>query len=82
MLAVFLIFLSVSFKKGLDDKLIAYRTGFLISITAFIIVGSTAAFWDAAYVVFLFLLGSGVWMLDAKAGDDHLNGVLGARKIC
>ena len=71
LLSVFSIFLSVSFTKGLDDRLMAYRTGFLISITAFVIVGCTVAFWDATYVLFVFLLGSGVWMLDVKAGTPY-----------
>lgn len=60
------IFLAVSFKKGLDDKLINYRTGFLIAMTGYFLVGWTVAFWDAAYVLFVFLMGSGVWMLDVE----------------
>jgi hypothetical protein len=68
LLTVFLIFLPVSFKKGLDDKLIAYRTGFLITLAGFILAAFTVAFWDATYVLFFFLLGSGLWMLDVKAG--------------
>ena len=33
LLALLSIFLAVSFRKGLDDKLIEYRTGFLISMS-------------------------------------------------
>ena len=66
LLAFFSIFLPVGFKKGLDARLTAYRTGFLITMTAFFLVAWTVHFWDAAYVVFLFLMGSGVWMLDVK----------------
>jgi len=65
-LAFFSIFAAVSFKKGLDAKLAEYRTGFLITMTAFFIVAWTVHFWDAAYVVFLFLMGSGVWILDVN----------------
>ena len=65
-LAFFSIFAAVSFKKGLDAKLAEYRTGFLITMAAFFIVAWTVHFWDAAYVVFLFLMGSGVWMLDVS----------------
>jgi hypothetical protein len=64
--ALFAVFLPVSLKKGLDDKVAEYRTGFLITMTAFFVVAWTVHFWDAAYVVFLFLLGSGVWILDVK----------------
>jgi hypothetical protein len=60
------IFLAIGFKKGLDDRTKAYRSGFLISMTSFFLVGWTVAYWDAAYVLFLFLLGSGVWMLDVE----------------
>ncbi len=66
LLAFLSIFLAVGFKKGLDDKITAYRTAFLITMTAFFMVGWTVHFWDAAYVLFLFLMGSGVWMLDVR----------------
>jgi hypothetical protein len=66
LLTFFSIFLAAGFKKGLGDKLIEYRTGFLIAMSAFFLVGWTVAFWDHAYVLFLFLMGSGVWILDVK----------------
>jgi hypothetical protein len=61
------IFLAVGFKKGLDDKITAYRTAFLIAMTGFFLVGCTVHFWDAAYVLLLFPMGSGVWILDVEA---------------
>jgi hypothetical protein len=66
MMALLLIFLAVSFKTGLDDKIAAYRTAFLITMTAFFLVSWTVHFWDAAYVLFLFLMGSGIWILDVE----------------
>jgi len=66
LMAFFSIFLAVGFRKGLDAKLIEYRAAFLITMTAFFLVGWTVLFWDAAYVLFLFLMGSGVWMLDVR----------------
>ena len=69
LLAFFSVFLAVSFKKGLGDKLIEYRTGYLISMTALFLVAWTVAFWDHAYVLFLFLLGSGVWILDVETKE-------------
>ena len=66
LLAFLLIFLAIGFRKGLDNKLVEYRTGFLISMSGFFVVAWTVAFWDAAYVLLLFLMGSGVWMLDVK----------------
>jgi hypothetical protein len=66
LVALFSLFLVVGFKKGLDDKLIEYRAGFLITLSAYFLVGWTVAFWDATYVLFLFQMGSGVWMLDVE----------------
>jgi hypothetical protein len=66
LLTLLSIFLALGFKKGLDDKITAYRTAFLISMTAFFLVGWTVSFWDAAYVLFTFAMGAGIWMLDVK----------------
>jgi hypothetical protein len=69
LLALLSIFLAVGFKKGLDDKITAYRTAFLITMTAFFLVSWTVDFWDAAYVLFLFLMGSGIWILDVETKE-------------
>jgi len=66
MLVFFSILLTVSFRKRLDAKVTEYRTGFLVSMATFFLVGWTVHFWDAAYVLFVFLMGSGVWILDVK----------------
>jgi hypothetical protein len=65
--AIASVFLSVCLKKGLDEKLSAYRTGFLITIVGFCTVLSTVSLWNAALVMFFFMLGSGAWMADAKS---------------
>jgi len=70
LLALLSIFLAVSFKKGLDDRLTVYRTAFLITMTSLFVVSWTVHLWDAAYVLFLFLLGSGVWMLDMEPKES------------
>jgi O-Antigen ligase len=67
LLSIFSIFLSLGFKRGLDEKLLAYRTSFLIVIVGFCIVQNTVALWDVALATFFFTLGSGVWMLDVKS---------------
>jgi len=67
--AFFGVFLGVAFKQGLDERTSAYRTGFLIALTGFFLVGWTVYFWNAAYVLFIFLIGSGVWILDIDAGE-------------
>ena len=52
LLTLLSIFLALAFKKGLDDKITAYRTAFLISMIGFFLVGWTVHFWDAGYVLF------------------------------
>jgi O-antigen ligase len=69
LLALSSIFWAVASKKGLDDRLAAYRTAYLITMMAFFLVGWTVHFWDAAYVLFLFLMGSGVWLLDVRSEE-------------
>jgi hypothetical protein len=66
MLSFFAVFFGVSFRKGLDERLVAYRTAYLIVMMAFFLVGWTVHYWGAAYIWFIFLLGSGVWLLDAR----------------
>jgi hypothetical protein len=68
-LGFFAVFLGVSFRKGLDERLDAYRTAFLIVMMAFFLVGWTVHIWGAAYIWFIFLLGSGVWLLDVRVDD-------------
>jgi hypothetical protein len=71
MLAFFLVVLAVGLKKNLDDKLVEYRTGFLLSMIFFFLTGWTVHFWGTAYVLFLFLMGSGVWILDAQVKANN-----------
>jgi hypothetical protein len=66
--AFFAIVLGVSLRGG-DARLAALRAGFLISMAGFFVVGWTVSFWDATYVLFFFLLGSGVWMVDAESEE-------------
>ncbi|ALN74690.1 hypothetical protein M673_18385 (plasmid) [Aureimonas sp. AU20] len=59
--------LRVGWRKGLDDRLAAYRTAYVIVMTGFFLVGWTVHFWGVSYLWFMFLLGSGLWLLDASA---------------
>jgi hypothetical protein len=73
---MFLAYLSTVFgvgaAKGLGRKAVVYRTAFLIMMTGFFMVGWTVHFWNATYVLFLFLLGSGAFLADpAASGDDE-----------
>ena len=66
MIALFFsIYIPVAFKKGLSHRAGDYRIAYLITLTGFFLVGWTVHFWNSSYVLFLFLLASGVWMLDS-----------------
>ncbi|WP_315925077.1 O-antigen ligase family protein [Mesorhizobium sp. SP-1A] len=74
-LAMFLAYLSTVFgvgaAKGLGRKAVVYRTAFLIMMTGFFMVGWTVHFWNATYVLFLFLLGSGAFLAEPAASGDE-----------
>ncbi len=61
--------LSIGFLKNLDERLEQYRTGYIIAMCSFFLAGWTVHFWNAPYVLFLFLLGSGLWMLDVRSAE-------------
>jgi len=69
LLAFFAAVLAVSLRPCHDQKLVACRTAYLISMTGFHLVGWTVHFWGATYVLFTFLLGSGMWLLDAPQDE-------------
>jgi hypothetical protein len=66
-LALLSVFLALAFKKRLDDKIEGYRTALLIILTGLYLVSWTVHFWDTAYVMLFFLMGSGLWMLDKES---------------
>jgi hypothetical protein len=65
----FAVLLPVIFKRGLTARQAEYRLGFVFAMIGLFISGWTVHFWNATYVLFMFLLGSGVWLLDAKGGS-------------
>jgi len=64
--AFFLLFLPISFRSGLDERLDACRTAYSIAMMSFFVVGWTVHFWGMAYSWFIFMLGSGAWLLDVR----------------
>lgn len=62
-------FMSVVYCKGLSDRVQWYRMGYLCSMFGLFIVGWTVHFWDALFVLFMFILASGLWILDWKETD-------------
>ncbi|HEY6630833.1 MAG TPA: polymerase [Rhizobiaceae bacterium] len=67
--AYFAITLAVGFRAPVDQRQEASRLAYLLCMAVFFFVGCTVYFWAASYVWFLFLLGSGVWLMDAKRAE-------------
>ncbi len=62
---------AVGRKTGLHEKLREYRSAYVISVFSWCAVGQTVHLWDGALVIVLFLLGSGLWLLDVDANEAH-----------
>lgn len=61
-------------KRGLDDPLLAAsRTGYLMTLAFFFIVGWTVHFWNGTYAFFLFVVASGLWIVDLPATSTHVS---------
>lgn len=58
----------VGFRGGLSQSQIQCRTAYLICMVGFFVAGWTVDFWAEVYTAFLFMLGSGLWLLDAGPG--------------
>jgi len=63
--------LAVASRRGISDQLQNCRVAYLICLATFVIVGTTVHLWSATYVWFIFILGSGAWLLDAEAGGEE-----------
>lgn len=78
----FSVFLKVAFSKGLNARLQDYRTGYLVALFGLFLAGWTVHFWNASFAFFMFLLGSGLWMVESASDemvdaepDEGLRGV-------
>lgn len=67
----FSVFLQVALSKGLTTRLQDYRTGYLISLFGLFMAGWTVHFWNALFVYFMFLLGSGLWMTERPPDEEN-----------
>lgn len=63
-MAFALTFVQLGRIKQFPPELESYRTGLLISIGGLALAGATVHFWNATFCLFMFLLGSGTWMID------------------
>jgi hypothetical protein len=63
-LFVLLCLAAVGLKRGLNEQHREYRAAYLSTIVSLCLVGLTVHFWDAIYVLLLFILGSGLWLVE------------------
>jgi hypothetical protein len=60
------IMLAIARAKGADRTIESCRLAYMICMITFLLVGLTIHFSHAIYVWFMFVLGSGAWLLDTK----------------
>jgi hypothetical protein len=65
------VFLSVALRRGIRDRAGSFRTGLLICLMGFYLAGWTVHYWKVIYVLFMFLLGCGSWILAANGKGDE-----------
>ncbi len=61
--------IGVGRKRNLPPREYSYRMGYLICMAGFFVVGWTVHYWNATYVLFMFLMGSGLWLMDVPEGS-------------
>ena len=73
-LAVVLICVGIGRVNPADERIRFYRTGLVITLVALSIAGTTVHYWNAIYCLFMFLMGSGMWMLNAEQAEVSRRG--------
>lgn len=53
-------------RAHLTDKLTSYRFGYFFALAGFCVAAITVHVWDATFCIFMFMLGAGLWMVDAE----------------
>ena len=48
-----------------DDQLHRFRSAWIIGITGIAVAGVTVHFWNSLFALFMFLLGTGAWMINS-----------------
>lgn len=59
-------FLSIARKSNISERVSQYRLGYLSALFGFFIAGWATHYWNATFVLLMFMLGSGLWILDQK----------------
>ncbi|MEM7006061.1 MAG: hypothetical protein AAF498_09295 [Pseudomonadota bacterium] len=66
LISFFAVYLPMVVRRGLDDLQHHCRLGLLLSLSGLFVMGWTVHYWNATYALLMFLIGSGVWLLDAR----------------
>jgi hypothetical protein len=69
------IYFGVMFKRLPDPVVAQYRAAYLITLTAFFLIGWAVHLWGVPYVLLFMLLGAGGWFLD-QPRDAQADGVI------
>jgi hypothetical protein len=72
--AVLLIIRALARMNFDDERVKACRAGLLVTLGGFVIAAGTVHFWNAVYVWFMFVIGSGLWMLDEPSEPPKADG--------
>ena len=64
------VFIQLGRLQGLDQGSSDSRKGLLIALSGIGVAACTVHLWNASFVLLMFLLGSGMWLLDAPASAD------------
>jgi hypothetical protein len=79
-LAIFLIVRGTT-KAALADPVDrACRAGYLVSLAGLIVAGGTVHYWQAMLAFFMFILGSGMWLITGGAARAPVGGQTGGRR--
>lgn len=77
MLLTFLLpIVTIGLSHSRDDRVVSYRTGYMIAMYSLFLVGWTVHFWNATYVLFIFLVAAGLWILDVPHGETQASAML------
>jgi hypothetical protein len=60
----------VALRQGSDARTDNYRSGYIISMAGFFVVGCTVFFWNGTYSLFFFLVASGLWLAETPGGTQ------------
>jgi hypothetical protein len=60
----------VALRQGSDARTDNYRSGYIISMAGFFVVGCTVFFWNGTYSLFFFLVASGLWLAETPEGTQ------------